>query len=138
MKLWSRSHRITMAEVDAAEVIFYAVPYFWRSTAYTEWLAEIDRPLRQMLGSGLSTPCVASSCSYRAPMRLDDVVELELRSGRVGTSSYELGLDVRGADGELTAQVETTNVWVDTTGDAPTSVPVPGWFRELLVEPALG
>src|SRR3546814_5004544 len=110
-------HRIPMAEVDAAQVIYYASPYLWRESIFTSWLAEVGHPLRDLLERGLGTPCVASSAKYLRPLRLDHVVTLELRSGKVGDRSFDLGLDVIDAAGQLVGQVETTNVWVKTRSE---------------------
>lgn len=132
--LREETHRICMSEVDAAQVIYYAAPYHWREAIFTSWLASVDHSLRSILDAGLGMPCVASSATYRRPLRLDDVVALELRAGPVGTSSFGLVMDVQDPAGELGAQVETTNVWLEPDGGELRPAALPAWLRDVLVD----
>lgn len=132
MTLRNETHRICMSEVDAAQVIYYASPYHWREAIFTAWLAEVGHPLRSLLDAGLGLPCVSSSAKYLRPLRLDDVVGLELRAGAVGTSSFGMVMDVRDPEGELGAQVETTNVWLEPDAGELRPAPLPQWLRERL------
>ena len=136
MLLKTEEHRIRMADVDAARVIYYASPYLWREALFTGWLYEVGHPLSEMLDSGAGCPCVSSSAEYLRPMRLDDIVRLELRSGRVGTSSFDIGMDVYDSGGAVSARVETTNVWVANSGNDVEAQPLPVWLRGLLTEEA--
>lgn len=131
--LREETHRVCMSEVDAAQVIYYAAPYHWREAIFTSWLASVDHTLRSILDAGLGMPCVASSAMYRRPLRLDDVVTLQLRAGHVGTSSFGLVMDVQDPVGELGAKVETTNVWLEPEDGELRPAALPTWLRDLLL-----
>lgn len=127
--LWRDRHRLTMGDVDAAGIVFYANPYRWRDVVYTGWLLSIGHPLSQLLDSGFATPCVASSARYLAPIGLDDVVDLSLVAERVGTSSFDLRMDAAMAGQDPAVEVRTTNVWAARKpGGGLSAQPLPDWL----------
>jgi acyl-CoA thioesterase FadM len=123
-------HRVTMADVDAAGVIFYVAPYLWREALFTRWLYESGHPLSSLIAAGTPTPCVSSAASYLGPIRLDDAVSLALFAERFGTSSFDLRLDGHVGDRHV-VQVRTRNVWTQLReGGGLRSAPLPDWLRE--------
>jgi acyl-CoA thioesterase FadM len=54
------------------------------------WLRTIGHPFSQLLYDGIGTPAVHTAASYHAPIRVDDLLELELRVVAVGNTSYTL------------------------------------------------
>jgi acyl-CoA thioester hydrolase len=129
-------YRLCMVDVDAAQVIYFASPYRWHEGVLSNWLADIGHPISRMLADEhQAMPAIASSARYLRPLRLDDVVTLELVIDRIGTTSLAIGTDVRAADGELAAQVRTTNVWTVFHEDGTLSpTAVPDWFRQLAAQ----
>lgn len=126
-----RSYRVPMGDVDAAGVLYYAACYPWKEQMFTTWLADIGRPLVELLDRGCGLPCVASGAEYHRPVRLDDVLEQVLVCEHVGNRSLRLRLDVVAESGELAVEVRTTNVWVERDQDGrQTSAELPAWLRE--------
>jgi acyl-CoA thioesterase FadM len=121
--------RVTMADVDAAAILYFATPYRWQELLFTGWMHAIGHPVSGLLGSGRGCPAVQSSCRYLRPLRLDDFVHCELACEETGGESFEVGM--RGYDessGELAVQTATRHVWVEDGASAP----LPDWLRERL------
>lgn len=135
--LIEQPYRVPMADVDAAQVLYYASPYRWKEMLFTQWLAQTGRPLVTLLHDGQGFPCVASSARYLCPVRLDDVVDLVLVGERVGRTSLGLRLDAYLPSGRLAVIVETANVWLERSDDGDSApAPVPGWIRDAFTSPA--
>jgi acyl-CoA thioesterase FadM len=134
VELLSTIRRVTMADVDAAGVLYVGAPYPWQEQLYTEFLAVSGHPLGRLLAAGHGTPYVASSATYRRPLALDDLVKCVLVAESIGRSSFGLRMDgLRDDDGELAIQVSTRQVWVALEpGGRLAPQPVPAWLRTLL------
>jgi acyl-CoA thioester hydrolase len=65
---------------------------------------------------------------FRTRASLGEALELGARVSRIGTKSFDLDHEVRGADGRLVAAASTTLVTFDYRGD--TTMPVPDLWRE--------
>jgi acyl-CoA thioesterase FadM len=129
-------HRVTMADVDAAGIIFYVSPYLWREALFTRWLFESGHPLSGLISAGTPPPCISSAADYLGPIRLDDAVSLTLRVERVGTTSFDLRLDGH-VDGRHAVVVRTRNVWTQQREEGGLrSAPLPGWLLERFGSPA--
>ncbi|MEJ5943955.1 thioesterase family protein [Pseudokineococcus basanitobsidens] len=105
------------------------VYYSAMDTTITGWLLAGDD--LGLLDGGFRPVVVQSSCSYRRSVGYPDVLEVGLRSVRVGGSSmtYDLGIFVQ-ADGGLVARGTWVHVGVDPGTGRP--VPVPDSLRERL------
>lgn len=126
-------YRVKMADVDAASIIYFASPLRWKEMIFTNWLADIGHPLREMLDGGAGCPCVECSVRYRYPLRLDDVIRLELVATHVGRSSIGLRVSATTSKDVLAVEVNTRNVWTDFQSDGPmSSRPMPEWLRSAL------
>jgi acyl-CoA thioesterase FadM len=125
-----------MADVDGARILYFTSPYRWMEAQFTTWLADVGRPLVDLLEAGEGMPVVSSGCVYHRPVRLDDVVRQELLPVRVGRASFTLECAItRQGDDEPSATVTAVHVWsVREPGGggrfAPASIPV--WLRDLL------
>jgi YbgC/YbaW family acyl-CoA thioester hydrolase len=138
--LIERSWRVTMADVDAAGIIYYASPLRWAEVLLGDWLEQTGHSIAAMLGRGEATPVVGVEVRYRAPLGLDDHLRLRLSAQRVGTASFTTRCDVWGPRGEEDPAVEVavTHAFV---GYAPpragqsavvTKQALPPWLRNAL------
>lgn len=122
--------RVRYGECDAQKVVFnarygdyvdLAVTEFFRALGYGEALAsgELDYQL------------VKQTLEWKAPARFDDVVEARVRTLKLGTTSFTLGVDFRRAqDATPLAQAETVYVLVEA--HALQKRPLPASLREQL------
>ena len=138
--LIERSWRVTMADVDAAGIIYYASPLRWAEVLLGDWLEQTGHSIAAMLGRGEATPVAGVEVRYRAPLGLDDHLRLRLSAQRVGTTSFTTRCDVWGPRGEEDPAVEVavTHAFV---GYAPpragqsavvTKQALPPWLRNAL------
>jgi acyl-CoA thioester hydrolase len=59
---------------------------------------------------------------YRAPLRLGDTVEVGVRTGRLGTKSFDLEYELRAA-GRTVAEARSVNVFYDYEQRTPAELP---------------
>jgi acyl-CoA thioesterase FadM len=132
MVLMERDRRVTMADVDAAKILYVPTPYRWAEELWEEFLVGAGHPLSALFEEGWGCPTVANSAQYHAPLGLDDVVRCSLVLERVGRSSFTARMDAaRSADAAPALQVWSQQVWVRIVreGEYEPS-PVPGWIRD--------
>jgi acyl-CoA thioester hydrolase len=65
---------------------------------------------------------------FRSRATLNEVLEVGARVSRIGTKSFDMEHEIRGADGRLVAEAQTTLVTFDYRGDS--TMPVPDLWRE--------
>jgi YbgC/YbaW family acyl-CoA thioester hydrolase len=143
---------VTMADVDAAGIIYFASPLRWAEKLYTCWLHGLGHTHTQMFAAGIATPAVNVTVDYRSHVSVDDELRLELTAARIGVTSFALRLQVfverhgdapPPSDGVLTGrpeavEVRTTHVFCRYTHpsydhDARTvKQPLPEWLRNAL------
>ncbi|HEX3591116.1 MAG TPA: thioesterase family protein [Pseudonocardiaceae bacterium] len=129
---------VTMADVDAAGIIYFATPLRWAERMSTGWLNEIGHSLTSMFAAGVTIPAVAVQVEYRSQLTLDDQVRLELSAEAVGTTSFTLRCEGFVGDAATAAVCSrTTHVYTRFTnpalgGEGAAKEPVPDWLRTAL------
>lgn len=129
---------VTMADVDAAGIIYFVTPLRWAERMSTGWLHEIGHSLTSMFAAGVTIPAVAVQVEYRSQLTLDDRVRLELSVEAVGTTSFTLRCEGFVGDAATAAvRSRTTHVYTRFTnpalgGGGAAKEPVPDWLRTAL------
>jgi acyl-CoA thioester hydrolase len=118
--------RVGFDETDAQAVVYYGryLPYFDRARV------EYQRHLRLLHGlpEGQEFVMRRSSQEYEAPARFDDLLEVFVRSARIGRTSTMFEYRVRESEvGTLLAVAEQVMVLIDAESRRP--VEVPGSWR---------
>jgi YbgC/YbaW family acyl-CoA thioester hydrolase len=110
--LIERSWRVTMADVDAAGIIYYASPLRWAEVLLGDWLEHSGHSIAAMLGAGEAIPVVGVEVRYRAPLGLDDHLRLGLSAQRIGGTSFTTRCDVWGPrTGDPAVEVAVTHAF---------------------------
>jgi acyl-CoA thioester hydrolase len=114
--------RVGFDETDAQAVVYYGryLPYFDRSRV------EYQRHLGLLHGlpDGLQFVMRRSSQEYEAPARFDDLLEVFVRTARIGRTSATLEYRVRESeDGTLLAVADQVMVLIDADSRRPVEVP---------------
>ena len=125
---FSASMRVGFSDTDAQGIVYYGryLPYF--DAARVEYLRELalldaERPL------GHEFVMRACTIEYYAPAVFDDVVEVFVRTARIGTTSVTFDFAAyKGDDGTLMVTATQTLVLVDL--DARRPVPIGDEVRE--------
>ena len=127
---FSATTRVAFSDTDAQGVVYYGryMPYF--DLARVEYHRSLD-----MLGQdveSLEFVMRAVHVEYHRPARFDDLIEVDVRVSRIGTSSvtYEFAAYLAGENLAVTAT--QTAVLVDLAERKP--CPIPGWWRDRIRE----
>jgi len=109
--------RVRYPEVDRMGVAHHRIHFVWFEIGRTELLRQAGLPYAQVESEGIYLPVVAASCSYHAPARYDDLLDVRatLRDMTAARATFEYRIERR-ADGALLAAGSTTHAAVDATG----------------------
>ncbi len=127
---FSAETRVGFSDTDAQGVVYYGryMPYF--DLARVEYHRRLD--MLRTEPRDRQFVMRAMTVEYHAPARFDDLIEVDVRINRIGTSSvtYEFAAYLAGATLAVTAT--QTLVLVDLAERKP--CPVPDWWREKIRE----
>ena len=118
-------HRIPWSDVDLAKIVYFPRYFSYFEMAELDWIREQGLRYEDYLSElEIWMPRVAAHCNYRAPARLADLLAIEMRLDRLGTTSFTLGFDayllpdrIQTADGFITIAT------VSRSEFRPTAVP---------------
>lgn len=137
--LIERDWRVTMADVDAAGILYYASPLRWMEMLIGEWLERSGHAISAMLRAGEAIPVVGAEARYRSPLILDDHCRLGLSVLRIGTSSFTVRCAATGPrGGEAAVEVDVTHAFASHAAPQPgggvamAKQPLPPWLRQAL------
>jgi len=129
--------RVRYGECDAQQVVFNARYGDYVDVATTEFYRVVFGSYQALLEQGLDSQVVRMVTDWSAPARFDDVLQLEVRTLRLGNSSFTLEVDIRRqTDQAAIARTEITYVLVDAR--AFTKVAIPEAIRTRLDHGAPG
>ncbi len=115
---------VRLQHTDAAGLIFYSRVFDFAHAAYEAFLDEIGNPLPTALAAHpVVLPIAHATADYRAPLRLNDPLQIELWVETVSTRSFELRYRFLKEDGTLAAGVRTIHVAVDSESGHSTRLP---------------
>jgi acyl-CoA thioester hydrolase len=106
--------RVRYQECDAQHVVFNARYGDYIDQACFEFLrAALPRPHDAMDGT-FESQTVRQVVEWKRPARFDDVLEVSVRTGRLGSTSFVLHFEIRRAgEADVLVASETTYVHVD-------------------------
>ena len=126
------SLRVRWMESDAQGIVYFGAYMDYLEVAWSEYFRNLGFSVYRVAQKGyFDTAVVKTVAQYKAPARLDDMLELYTRVSRIGTSSIALEVEIypQGSDRLLTA-VEAVYVGFDPESES--SRPVPDDIRELV------
>lgn len=127
--------RVRYGECDMQGIVFNARWGDYADIASGEFLRALFGAVDPAV-TGLDWRVVKQTTEWRAPARYDDVLDIRVRTLRVGTTSFVLATEyLRLVDGAPLAQTETTCVRVDPSG---TKRPIDDALRATLERGAPG
>lgn len=131
----TRRIRLTYADTDAAQILYYGAWFPWMERVSVEWLFSRGYRIDRMRDEWGAAPVTrATTCDYTAVVSAYDEVEIAMRVDHVGRTSYRFGFTMtRCADGVIAARATLTLVFVGEDGKP---VPIPDAYRALLEEAA--
>ncbi len=125
--------RVRYAEIDGQSVVFNSRYLEYADVGITEYWRAVgvrDHPEWQATEFHVARAVV----EFRAPIKLDEEIDILCRTTRIGRSSLTNVIEIHGTAAapvdDLRAEIELVNVNVDlTTGK---SVALPSWMTEML------
>ena len=120
-------------DTDMAGIMHFSAFFQYMEMAEHELLRSLDFSVYSMVGGKhLSFPRVFASCDFHAPVRCEDVLEIEVRVERVGEKSITYAFRF-GHDGRDVATGSMTSVCCHVEpGKPPRSTAIPGEMAEKL------
>ena len=129
------TRQVEFAETDMAGIMHFANFFLWMESCETAFYRSLGLPLISFVpGQIVGWPRVNVSCTYRAPLRFNDTVEVKLFVKKLSTRSVTYVFQFR-QGAVLAAQGEVTAVCVgaDDKGGM-VSQPIPPEIRAKLQE----
>ena len=131
---YNRTRRVEFRDTDAAGIVHFSVFFTYMEETEHEFLRELGLGVKcEIDGRWVSFPRVSARCDYRIPLKFEQLVDIELSVGRIGTKSvtYDFRFVL---DGRLAAEGSLTAVcceW-DEAGGPPVSIAIPQTFCQRL------
>jgi acyl-CoA thioester hydrolase len=131
MKQSVTSVRVRYPEVDRMGVAHHTHYLVWFEMGRTELLRSLGCTYGEMETAGVFMPVVEVFCRYKAPVRYDDLLEVETRLGEVAASrvTFEYRLRRQGQE-RILSEARTVHATVDAEGQV---IRLPSNVRDLLV-----
>ncbi len=127
--------RVRYAETDQMGVAYYANYFAWFEVGRTEWLRQTGWTYREMEADGVFLPVIEATCTYRRPLRYDDLLSIRTTASLMSPVrirfDYQVILDE--AAGREAAIGHTVHA---ATGPDGRPVRLPGRVRALFAPPA--
>ena len=124
--------RVRWGDVDAASIIFYGAYIRFFEFAETELFRSVGLPYGVMFDElDVWLPRVHLECNFRHAAKLDDLLEVSVWVGRIGTTSLRLNFEVR-RKSEDTLVADAHFVLVAVRRDSFQTVPIPDELKQRL------
>ncbi|HEY0324213.1 MAG TPA: thioesterase family protein [Pyrinomonadaceae bacterium] len=124
--------RVRWGDVDAARIIFYGAYIRFFEFAETELFRAAGLPYSRIFDElDIWLPRAHLECDFRRAAELDDLLEVSVYVGRIGTKSLRLNFEVR-RKGEEAMFAEAHFVLVAVRRDTFETIPVPEELRRRL------
>jgi len=137
LKKFTIEERVRWGDVDAAGIIFYGSYIRFFEIAETELFRAVGLPYGVVFDElNIWLPRVHLECDFHRAAQLDDLLEVSVWVGKIGTTSLRLNLEVRrkDRDGKIEEKLIATAhfVLVSARRDNLQPVPVPEELRRAL------
>lgn len=132
MRKYIIEERVRWGDVDAARIIFYGAYIHFFEFAETELFRSVGLPYGVMFDElDIWLPRAHLECDFRRAAQLDDLLEVSVYVGHIGTKSLRLNFEVR-RKGEAELVAEAHFILVAVRRETFETVPVPDELRQRL------
>jgi acyl-CoA thioester hydrolase len=109
--------RVRYADTDRMGVVYYANYLVWFEIGRSEWLRAQGVSYRDIETGGVVLPVIDARCTYRAPVRYDEEVEIRTRGALLSAVRVEFRyVVVRPHDRVVAAEGVTVHAATDLAG----------------------
>jgi acyl-CoA thioester hydrolase len=118
--------RVRYPDVDSQQSVYYGAFFDFFEACRQEYWHRLGIKLGEMREKGYFITIAETSCRYRKSAHYDDVLDVYVRTSRIGKSSFDIDyLVVRRADAATIASARSAFVLV---GDDGKPREIPDWF----------
>ena len=115
---------VKLHDTDAAGLLFYGHQFKMAHDCYEAMLESIGFPMAWWLREAdCFLPIVHAEADFLLPLFVGDQVEIQLRSEKLGDSSYTLAQDFLDSKGRTVGTVKTVHVVVNKKSGRKTTIP---------------
>jgi acyl-CoA thioester hydrolase len=124
MYRFAHSLRVRYVEVDAQRHVYFGHYLNYFDVALIEYMRAIGYSYQDMVALGVDMFYVDAGCQYKGRARFDDVLDVHVRIGHIGNTSFtfEFAVYEQGSE-ELIATGKIVAVAVDAETEVPVRVP---------------
>ena len=116
--------RVRFAEIDAQAVLFNSRYLEYFDIGIVEYWRKVGMYAEMGLTGGMEFHVAKAGVEYRAAILLDEMVDICVRTARIGTSSMTIAFELHGAGkDDLRATGEEVQVHVAEVRGRPTPIP---------------
>jgi acyl-CoA thioester hydrolase len=116
MKNFTHLLRVRYSECDSQKIVFNGKYAEFVDIAATEYSRAVWGNYNDVLAMGVDSQVVNLNISWKAPSTFDDVLAIEVNTGKVGNSSYTFEFEIRNyLTGIMIASAQVIYVMVDAT-----------------------
>jgi acyl-CoA thioester hydrolase len=116
MKNFTHLLRVRYSECDLQKIVFNGKYAEFVDIAATEYSRAVWGNYNDVLAMGVDSQVVNLNISWQAPSTFDDVLAIEVNTGKVGNSSYTFEFEIRNyLTGIMIASAQVIYVMVDAT-----------------------
>ena len=109
--------RVRYAETDQMAVVYYANYLVWFEVGRTDLLRQHGWSYREMEVDGYSLPVIDAQCTYKAPAKYDDEIEVRTSGGMMSPVRMKFSYEVvRTVDHAVLAVGSTVHATLDRAG----------------------
>ena len=104
-------------ETDQMGIVHHANTIKWFEEARVAMLSDMGLPYRSMEAAGVFSPVLSIACQYKAPVKFDDEVLVDVAMSEYTGFRFQVNYTVRNAfDGKIHAFGESTHCFVNSKG----------------------
>ncbi|MET0390575.1 MAG: thioesterase family protein [Polyangiales bacterium] len=128
----SHTLRVRWAEVDPQNIVFNGHYLSYFDVGAGEYWRALDFTYPDgFTKHGFDTFVVKATLEYHAPARYDDIIDVLVRTARLGRTSLRVAVEIHRGDDHLVTG-ELIYVTADVTTRRP--VPIPGVMRDAVIQ----
>ncbi len=126
-------HTVRYHEIDLQGHVYHSRYLEIADAGFSDWISDLlDCPYSHLPDRGFDPALVSTKIDYSSPARYEDVLDVQVRPMRVGSSSFDAAIQIsRVADDTVLTEILTTYVNYDVSSGK--SRPIPEDIAERLL-----
>lgn len=111
--MFSVKKRISFYDCDPAGILFFARVYEICHSAYEEMIRSFNLREDYWTNDNFVVPILKSEASYHKPIKYGEMITIEMITGNLRDSSFELNYEIKNEQNEACTKVKTVHIFVD-------------------------